>query len=715
MNNRILVVDDNPAIHGDFNKILRPPTPAGSALDDSALQLFNITPRARRHPVVELSFASSGEEALSLVKQARSRQEPFAMAFMDVQMPPGWDGVQTVQRLWEVEPDLQIVFCTAYSDYSWADLAERLGHSDKFLILKKPFEAIEVTQLAVAMLQKAEATRESQRRVSELDTLVAERTRHLHEQVMATRATEERFSKAFNFTPTPMVILKAGSMKVVDANESFARLAGQEEENAAEGRAKVSGLLAANPDFRRCVSAGGPLRGIECRLDCPAAGQRTLVVSREIFPLGGEPHLLVVAEDITDRLASEERLRQSQKMEAVGQLAAGIAHDFNNIMTVILGRISDHVSDPELPDCFRSSLTEVLTSGSRAAELTRQLLAFGRRQSLSIKPLDLDPTLRAQVCMLGRVISENYTLDLKLQPGLSAALADPSALHHIVMNLVINARDAMPNGGLIELRVSEEAVAAGRRERADGLVVAGGRYVCLSIRDEGCGMDERLRARIFEPFFTTKEVGKGSGLGLPMVYGLVAQLAGWVEVDSQPGHGSEFRVYLPAAGNAAPVTAPLLRRASAPPAGHGRTAMIVEDDAPIRRMLSEMVRRFGFKIVSASSGNEALTMWERDKLAGGVDLVITDVVMPGSMSGLSLGARLQAECPDLKIVYSTGYSAEMLQGAEFLMESNNYLPKPYDLTTLSTLLADLFPPDSPSVEERSCPQPGDLALASTVL
>ena len=715
MNNRILIVDDNPAIHSDFCKIFRPQSSAACALDDSASQLFNLPRRTRLNPEVALESASSGEEALRMVQQSTSRQEPYALAFMDVHMPPGWDGVDTAQRLWEIDPDLLIVFCTAYSNYSWAVLATKLGHSDKFLILKKPFEAIEVTQLAVAMIRKWELARESRQRLIELDQLVAERTRHLQQQIEKTKATEERFAKAFHFTPLPMFILKADTLALVDANQHFAQLAegatvdGQPREDA------IRNLLRSNPALMKCLAAHGPVHCEECSLDTPVAGRRTLLVSRESFLLGHEPHMLVVSEDITERLASQERLRQSQKMEAVGQLAAGIAHDFNNIMTVILGRISDHIGDPELPNTYRESLTEVLNSGIRAAELTRQLLAFGRRQALTLQPINLESTLRGQIAMLGRVISENYRISLKIGENLPPILADPTAVHHIVMNLVLNARDAMPGGGCVELEAHAEQIMPAARVKAAGLEVRGGHYICLSVRDEGCGMDEHVRARIFEPFFTTKEVGKGSGLGLPMVYGLVAQLSGWLEVDSQPTLGSVFRIFLPVAEKAVLSVQPTPRQVDKTPCGQGRVALIVEDDAPIRRMLCEMVKRFGFEILSASSAHEALTLWEEDQVADRVDLLLTDIVMPGSLNGLGLGARLQAERPNLKVVYSTGYSAEMLNAGEFLRENGNYLPKPYELGTLATLLAGIFPRPTAPESHRSNACPADLALTSEML
>lgn len=710
MNNRILIVDDNHAIHADFNKILRPHTALGSALDNSASQLFNTTPRSRPLPEVILQSAARGEEALQKVQQSIQAREPFAMAFMDVHMPPGWDGVDTVLRLWEFDPNLLIVFCTAYSDYSWTGLAAKLGYSDKFLILKKPFEAIEVTQLAVAMIQKWERTRKSRERMLELDQLVAERTRHLELQIEKTRATEERFTKAFHFTPLPMFILKADTLELVECNEHFAELAGGASLEGPARQDAVRTLMQSNPALLDCVSAAGPLRCEQSHLETPLAGRRTLLVSRESFFLGHEPHMLVVSEDITERLASQERLRQSQKMEAVGQLAAGIAHDFNNIMTVILGRISDHIGDPAMPDIYRESLTEVLNSGTRAAELTRQLLAFGRRQALSLQPLNLETTLRGQVRMMGRVISENYHINLQIATNLPSVLADPAAVHHIIMNLMLNARDAMPEGGSIRLEAHAEQIQPGTRPQSDGLKVLGGHYVCLSIRDEGCGMDEHLRSRIFEPFFTTKEAGKGSGLGLPMVYGLVAQLSGWLEVDSQPNLGSEFRVFLPVAEIAAPSVQPAVRQAAKTPCGLGRVALIVEDDAPIRRMLCEMVKRFGFEILSASSAHEALTVWEKDDVADRVDLLITDIVMPGSLSGLGLGARLQTDRPGLKVVYSTGYSAEMLNAGDILREDGNFLPKPYELGTLASLLAGLFPSASVPLGLRTNAAPTDLAL-----
>ena len=536
---------------------------------------------------------------------------------------------------------------------------------------------------------------------SKLDALVLERTQHLQHQIELTRATEERFSQAFHLTPLPMAILNATTGAVSNANAPLLRLAQGFPENVAGRNSPVTTLLAANPALMLKLTAPGPLQGETCRIRKANGQESTLLVSRESFMIGRERHLLMVADDISDRLAAEDQLRQSQKMEAVGQLAAGIAHDFNNIMTVILGRISDQVADITLPSSCRESLTEVLTSGWRAAELTQQLLAFGRQQVLALQPINLEQTLQSQITMLARVIGDHCLIEMHGGPGLGAVMADPAAVHHIVMNLILNARDAMPNGGRILVQVRDMS-SPNHEGRQDSRLKTGASYLCLSIRDEGCGMSEEVRTRIFEPFFTTKEFGRGSGLGLPMVYGLVAQLSGWIEVESSPGQGSEFRIFLPAASAPAPqpVSAPHAKRRPSAPSGQNRTVMIVEDNLPLQRMLCGMVRRFGFTVHSASSADEALVLWDKERLGERIDLLITDIVMPGSMSGLGLGQRLQSGHPKLKIVYSSGYSSEMLHPVEIQPGERNYLPKPYDLNKLAALLEDLFPVEAQPKPER---------------
>ncbi len=381
--------------------------------------------------------------------------------------------------------------------------------------------------------------------------------------------------------------------------------------------------------------------------------------------------------DLTEQKRLEEQLRQSQKMEAVGRLAGGIAHDFNNLLTGILSYSELVLEQLPADDPLREDIHEIRSSGERAANLTRQLLAFSRRQVLQPRPLVLNDIVAGLDRMLRRLLGEDLELRTELADDLWTTLADASQIEQVLMNLAVNARDAMPDGGTITITTSNAAV--GAEESKQLAYVGPGEYVRLTMRDTGEGMSAETMARVFEPFFTTKEPGKGTGLGLAMVYGVVKQSGGSVLVASEPGAGSVFTIYLPrAAQGVAQHAAPVPERRAA---GGSETILLVEDDAVVRRLAREVLRRHGYLVLEAADAADALAHCGRADTR--IDLLLTDVVMP-QMSGRELVTRAARTRPELRVLFISGYSPEAIEHHGVLAPGAEFLPKPFTPQTLTT-------------------------------
>ncbi len=347
-----------------------------------------------------------------------------------------------------------------------------------------------------------------------------------------------------------------------------------------------------------------------------------------------------------ERRFLEARLLQSQRVEAVGLLASGIAHDFNNILTVISGQCHLLLAKGTLEDAGRSRILEIDKAAERAASLTRQLLAFSRRQVLQVSVLDLNQVLQDMNGMLTRVIGEDVVIECALASDLGRVKADRGQIEQVIVNLAVNARDAMPRGGRLTLRTRNVIVDEARSRRTEGL--KSGSYVMLSVSDRGDGMSADTLARIFEPFFTTKELGRGTGLGLSTVYGIVKQSDGFIEVSSAPGEGSTFEVLLPRASEP---LALVLEEPPAPGRGEG-TILLVEDDATVRELTREILELSGYHVVESAGGREAFGALERAE--GKVDFVVTDLVMPG-MGGDEFAQLLEARYPNVRVLYTSGH------------------------------------------------------------
>jgi signal transduction histidine kinase/CheY-like chemotaxis protein len=417
----------------------------------------------------------------------------------------------------------------------------------------------------------------------------------------------------------------------------------------------------------------GAVRDLECLLRTHSGELRMVMASAEPLPVDGS--VLLVFYDVTERIDREIQVHHAQKMEALGQLAAGFAHDFNNILAVVQGYTGLLMADGGLDQQVHQALKEVTKATDRAAHLTRQLLTLGRKQYLRLQPMDLNATVQRLSGMLRRVLGEKNTVLLQLAPELPGVRADASMFEQLLANLGFNARDAMPLGG--ELRIQTGLVRLDADYPRNHPQATAGQFVRLAVRDTGCGMDPATLDRIFEPFFTTKQIGHSSGLGLATVYGIVKQHHGWIEVSSQPKHGTTFLIFFPA-DLAARETAPD-PLASAPPARgpQGReTILIVEDESSLNALVRSILERYGYHVFSAATGLEALRIW--DQHPEQIDLVLTDLVMPGELNGAQVAQRLQAQKPGLKVIYTSGYSADLMnEGLGELVEGVNFIQKPY--------------------------------------
>jgi signal transduction histidine kinase/CheY-like chemotaxis protein len=407
----------------------------------------------------------------------------------------------------------------------------------------------------------------------------------------------------------------------------------------------------------------------------------------------GEPVRGVgISLDVTERRAMEEQSHQGQKMEAIGRLAGGVAHDFNNLLTVILGYSELLLQDLGADDPRRIDMAEIQRAGASAAGLTRQLLAFSRKQVIQLSLVNLNGVVNDMRSMIERLIAEDVTVELVLAPDLAPVKADRGQVEQTILNLAVNARDAMPTGG--RLRIETANVDLHETDAKPHLTLLPGRYVVLTVSDTGIGMTLQVQARLFEPFFTTKDLGKGTGLGLATVHGMAERSGGKVDFYSEVGAGTSFMVYFPRAEAAASVglPAPVGTAARAP----GKTVLVVDDAEALRELASRLLQRQGHTVLLAANAEEARAMFERN---ASIDVLLTDVVMPGT-SGLELTRLLVAEHPALKVIYMSGYTEDAILQRGVLNSEVAFLEKPFTADTLGRKISELFAPQAAAPENR---------------
>jgi two-component system, cell cycle sensor histidine kinase and response regulator CckA len=429
---------------------------------------------------------------------------------------------------------------------------------------------------------------------------------------------------------------------------------------------------ATRKDFQRCIENPGQTTTSKFRARHQDGSWLYLETVCKSFLDDPEIAGVVVnSRDVTERHRLEEQLLHSQKMEAIGQLAGGVAHDFNNILTVIQGHASLLRAGEKLPETQKTSVDQIYQAAERAAGLTRQLLTFSRRQLMQPKPLDLNVVLGNMTKMLGRILGEDIALQFNYSAGQPWVHADEGMIEQVVMNLAVNSRDAMPTGGQLTIKITVTDIKPGELARHPG--GRAGRFACFSVADTGSGIKPEVLPHIFEPFFTTKAVGKGTGLGLATVYGIVKQHSGWITVQSRAGQGTTFEVFLPAINSVAGKSSDTTIDEALPRGTE--TILVVEDEAPVRELVSSVLTAQGYRILEAASGVKALEVWRQHRDV--IDLLLTDIVMPDGMTGRDLAEKVQAEKPSLKAIYTSGYSSDIVGRDFVLREGLNYLQKPF--------------------------------------
>ncbi len=505
-------------------------------------------------------------------------------------------------------------------------------------------------------------------------------------------SVDERFEQLVELAPD--AILVHDGERVVLANASAVRLAGATRRAQVVGLSidkildppHLKGIQTQLTDDNGVVTIAPPVRDTLHRLD---GADLQVEVRAVAFMDHGRPSAHLVVRDITERLAAEqaarqleERLHAAQRMELVGTLAGGVAHEVNNMLQVIIGFADFLMRDKRLAEDATEDVQQIVKAANRANAVTRQLLAFSRREVNRPEVLDIGVAVRDARALLRRLLGDNQ--QLKLTGGDAPAVSvDPGQLEQVIINLALNARDAMPDGGTLTITTAAANLPAGLKA-ADGSTIPAGQYATLQVCDTGLGMDEALQARVFEPFFTTKPIGRGTGLGLAAVLGVLVQNHGFIRVTSAPKMGSTFTVYLPAATNAQPASLRPRRRGRAANAPASATVLVADDEHAVRAIASRILQREGYRVLQATDGTKALKLIER---LGAPHLLLTDVKMAG-MSGVELARRVHERWPTVPIVFMSGYSSDelALQGAP--IPAARLLTKPFAADDLMTSVAE---------------------------
>jgi two-component system, cell cycle sensor histidine kinase and response regulator CckA len=529
-----------------------------------------------------------------------------------------------------------------------------------------------------------------------IDTMRAELHEHLGVEKQlddlrrfdaALQASELRYRALFDRSPLPMWVFDRDTLELRAVNDAMVHVHGY---SASELLAmRVTDLLVAEDAdvLRRDPALHAGVRQQRCKDGMLVE----LDISAHEIVMDGRVCVLCVGVDVTEARRLDAQLRQAQKMEAIGQLAGGGAHDFNNILAVI--HMNAELLEGALDEGseLREDVRDITAAAARGVSLTRQLLAFSRKDKIKPVPIAINNTVLELQKMLSRLIGEDIEISTRLSPRSGTVHADPGQLEQVLLNLVVNARDAMPRGGRIEVETSCSDVDA---RRASELGVNAGRYTVLSVTDTGTGMDDATKARMFEPFFTTKAVGKGTGLGLATVFGIVSQSGGAIVVDSELGRGSTFRIYLPNVAEAAAE-----RRSVRMAAQHVRTAtvLVVEDEDQLRSGIRRLLASWGYRCIEARNGDEALAVIA--KCEDTIDLLLTDLVMPG-VNGRALATRVARSHPNIKVILMSGYTEHRSVITEAVRDGEVFLAKPFTGATLAAAIADVLSDEAHDAETR---------------
>ncbi|MEW6595140.1 MAG: response regulator [Thermodesulfobacteriota bacterium] len=774
MDNRsILIIDDDPAVCAAYREVLSAEQGAAAALRDTISQLLEMRPSTLSEeelPRFELLFASQGQDGFALAETARREGRPFALAFIDIRMPPGWDGMETARRIRQIDPHIELVMVTAYSDRSRAEIVKAVGSPDKLLFLRKPFHPDELRQIALSQTEKWNLSRRHERQRRELAAVLAAAPAAivtLEASDATVRSWNQAAEKTTGYpaaavigTPCPLdldihgpvhaeIVIRdaSGRQRVLSRNlapiddeqgqgrhlvvsfwdisairvaeaalkESEARFRALVETTSdwvweidAAGVVRYSSpvgkkLLGYRPDelvgrnffdvllpdefadhfknrFAQCVAEKCSFQAVE-RPTRRKDGQLIIIESSGVPIIDGSDAIQGfrgIDRDITRRKEDEEKhrqleeqFRQSQRLESLGTLAGGIAHDFNNILTPILSGAQVCLLEMDPENGLYDTVKSIRDSAQRATELVRQILSFSRsRQAAAPHPLNCNQVIRDFSNLLRRVIREDISLEFDLDEALWNIFGNPGQLEQVLLNLAVNARDAIAGRGRITIRTRNARLSGTQQRDFRGRAIVG-EYAVLSVLDNGMGMTPETLSRAFEPFYTTKEVGAGTGLGLSTVCGIVELHGGRIVVESSPQKGTAFHLYFKKTPHQ---NLPDQEPSSGSVKGGSETILLVEDDTDVRVSIASALRHYGYQVIGAANGSEAMKIFDKSSLV--IDLLLTDIIMP-DMNGRELAQLLRDKDPLLPVVYMSGHPLDMITDKLTDIDPVLFIPKPF--------------------------------------
>ncbi len=590
---------------------------------------------------------------------------------------PDAGGLDALRRAKAAAPGVPLVVLTGLDDESLATRALQAGAQD-YLIKGQ----IETRGLLRALRYAAE-------RKSMEEALLVEKEQ-VRQSIAHLSASEARYRTLLESANDAIAVLTPEGI-VREMNQRWGDIVGLPREQLVGRHLRdfaPSGKKDENARAFDLAIVSSAARSAPVEIATPDGSNVLLEFSNTTLDVAGEQLVLTIGRDVTEQYQLEKQLRQAQKLEVLGQLSGGVAHDFNNLLTVILGSSEMLLMDLGPDDPSRTEILEIQKAGGRAAGLTRQLLAFSRKQVLQPSVLDINALIAEMEPMLRRLVAKHIDLMVAPEPNARAVNMDATQIEQLIVNLVVNAADAMPRGG--KLTVETSSVALDEHYRKHHLPVAPGQYVMLAVSDTGVGMDEATIQHMFEPFFTTKEVGKGTGLGLATVYGIVKQNGGDIWVYSEPEYGSAFKIYLPQVTAVAAAATKLSTAPGSAPGG-SETILLVEDDGAVRRLARLSLERRGYKVLEAENPKEALRV--ATQFVGQIDLLLSDVMMPES-EGPPLFQRLTKVRPGLRVMYMSGYADEAVVRHGIVVEGTAFLQKPFTPLALTQKVRDVL--DAPA-------------------
>lgn len=567
------------------------------------------------------------------------------------------DGLEILQRIKKHRPNCPVIMFTGTGSEEIAVRAMKAGLED--YVLKSPKHYVRLAAAVRSTLERVQTA-------SRADQL------------------EKRFQTLLNRLDVGVFRANAAGM-ILEANPAFVKLMGWTHLPQDVHLRELYFRPELNAEHLHQLKQTGNLHEHEVEL-CRADGASVLVSMSQAASMGVDGEQLIdgLVEDISAHAKIEEQLRQTQKLESIGRLAAGVAHDFNNILTIIQG-YAGMLADKNFDSDTTFSLKNIASAAERAATLTRRLLAFSRKQAIHTDILDLNQLIQNFTNLLHHLLDGKITLQIHCAPDLPRIRADEGMIEQVLMDLALNARDAMPEGGM--LTITTTVVEMQREYIRSHWEARPGKFISLTVADTGCGIPPENLSHIFEPFFTTKDVGKGTGLGLASVYGIVKQHKGWIEVSSGIRQGTMFKIYLPAESN---VIVPISSKPVSESKARHETVLLVEDEPDLLELVGEILQSGGYHVLSACSGKKALEIWEHARQK--IDILVTDMKMPDGLGGLELAQKLVSDNPRLKVLYTSGYSPDLIEPKVHLREGFNYLQKPYPPERLLSTIRNCLEP-----------------------